>query len=74
VTPHLLLDIVVPATNAQEAQVAARQWAADEPNIVLVKLTRVRPAVMSNGEAWPGHWAVEFSYSVREIDQMQAGL
>jgi hypothetical protein len=28
-TPHLLLDIVVPATNAQEAQAAARAWAAE---------------------------------------------
>ena len=73
-TPHLLLDIVVPATNAQEAQAAALAWAADEPNIVLVKLTRVRPAVKSNGEAWPGHWAVEFSYSVVETDQLEAGL
>ena len=29
-TPHLLLDIVVPATNAAEAQAAARKWAYDE--------------------------------------------
>jgi hypothetical protein len=64
VTPHLLLDIVVPATNAQEAQVAARAWAAAEPKIVLVRLTRVRPAVKSNGERWFAHWAVEFVYSL----------
>jgi hypothetical protein len=62
-TPHLLLDIVVPAETAWDAEVAAKAWAADEPEIVLVKLTRVRPAVKSNGERWPGHWAVEFVYS-----------
>ena len=73
-TPHLLLDIVVPATNAAEAQAAARAWAYDETKIRLDRITRVRPAVMSDGSPWPGHWAVEFAYSVVESDQLQAGL
>ena len=73
-TPHLLLDIVVPATNAAEAQTAARAWAYDETKITLERITRVRPATMNGGEPWPGHWAVEFAYSVVESDQLQAGL
>ncbi len=73
-TPHLLLDIVVPATNAQEAQIAAKAWAYDETKIHLERITRVRPAAMSDGKPWPGHWAVEFVYTVVESDQLQAGL
>ena len=73
-TPHLLLDIVVPAETAWDAEVAAKAWAADEPKIRLERLTRVRPAVKSDGSAWPGHWAVEIAYSIVESDQLQAGL
>lgn len=73
-TPHLLLDIVVPAETAWDAEVAAKAWAYDETKIRLVRLTRVRPAVMSDGKPWPGHWAVEFAYSVVTTDQTELGL
>jgi len=77
-TPHLLLDIVVPATNAQEAQTAARAWAAAEPKIRLVRITRVRPAerpaATPPGNEWVNKWAVEIVYSIVESDQLQAGL
>jgi hypothetical protein len=68
VTPHLLLDIVVPAETAHDAEEAAKAWAAAKPDIVLVKLTRVRPG------DHVGLWRVEFAYSVVESDQLQAGL
>ena len=73
-TPHLLLDIVVPAETAWDAEVAAKAWAYDETKIHLERLTRVRPAVKSDGNPWPGHWSVEFAYSIVESDQLQAGL
>jgi len=77
-TPHLLLDIVVPATNAAEAQAAARAWIANEPKIRLVRLTRVRPAerpaATPPGNDWHDKWAVEFAYVPVESDQLQAGL
>ena len=73
-TPHLLLEIIVPGATAQDAELAAKAWAAAEPKIVLVRLTRVRPAVMSTGAPWPGKWSVELAYAPVESDQMQAGL
>ena len=73
-TPHLLLEIVVEGETAWDAEVAAKAWAAAEPKIVLVRLTRVRPAVMSTGEQWRGKWTVELEYTAVETDQMQAGL
>jgi hypothetical protein len=76
-TPHHLLEIVVEAKSDLEAQAAARAWAAAEPKIVLVRLTRVRPAVMSTGvpgDNWPDHWSVELEYTAVETDQLQAGL
>ena len=73
-TPHLLLEIVVPAETAQDAELAAKAWAAAEPKIVLVRLTRVRPAVMSTGVPWHDKWSVELAYTAVESDQMQAGL
>ena len=71
-TPHLLLDIVVPATNAQEAQAAARAWAAAEPKIRLDRVTRVRP----NGDPWGEKWTVEIAYSASADagDQGRLGL
>ena len=73
-TPHHLLEIVVEAKSDLEAQDAARAWAANEPKIVLVRLTRVRPAVMSTGAAWPGKWTVELAYTGVETDQAELGL
>jgi hypothetical protein len=73
-TPHLLLEIVVEAKSDLEAQAAARAWAAAEPKIRLVRLTRVRPAVMSTGAPWSGKWTVEIEYIAVENDQLQAGL
>ncbi len=73
-TPHLLLDIVVPANTAEEAQAKARAWAYDETKITLERITRVRPAVMSDGSAWPGHWSVEFAYGVVTTDQQELGI
>ena len=64
-TPHLLLDIVVPATNAQEAQTAARAHVEREPTWRLVKITRVRPVALSSSP-YPDHWKVELLYSVVE--------
>ena len=58
-TPHLLLDIVVPATNAQEAQAKARAYMAAQPGMRLVRLTRVRPARFPDHET---KWAVELAY------------
>jgi len=73
-TPHLLLDIVVPATNAAEAQAKARAWAYDDTKIRLERITRVRPAVWQDGSPLAGYWAVEFAYSVVESDQQGLGL
>ncbi len=77
-TPHLLLDIVVPATSAFMAAEAAREWAAAEPKIRLVRITRVRPAerppATPPGNEWHDKWAVEMAYSIVESDQLQAGL
>jgi hypothetical protein len=73
VTPHLL-EIVVDARSASEAQEAAAKWARAEPKIVLARLTRVRPAVMSTGAPWPDHWTVEIAFTAVESDQLQAGL
>lgn len=72
-TPQLL-EIVVDARSAAEAQEAAVKWARAEPKIVLVRLTRVRPAVMSTGAPWPDHWTVEIAFTAVESDQLQAGL
>ena len=55
-TPHLLLDIVVPATNAAEAQEAALAHVAARPGMKLVRITRVRPD-------HDGEWAVEIAYA-----------
>lgn len=76
-TPHLLLDIVVPAKSAFEAEEAAKAWAAAEPKIVLVRLTRVRPATGPSAVdryGWPSKWTVELEYTAVESDQLQAGL
>jgi hypothetical protein len=62
-TPHLLLDIVVPATNAQEAQARARAWIAARPTMRLEKITRVRPVAWAMAPSDDG-WSVEFLYSV----------
>lgn len=69
-----LLEIVVEARSAQEAQEQAVKWAAAEPKIRLVRLTRVRPAVMSTGAPWHDKWTVEIAYTAVESDQLQAGL
>ena len=53
-----LLTITVEARTAEEAHEQARKWAHAEPNIRLVRVTRVRPAVMSTGVAWHDHWQV----------------
>jgi hypothetical protein len=73
-TPHHLLEIVVEATSAYDAEAAARAWAAAEPKIRLVRLTRVRPAVFVTGTPFLNRWTVELEYTAVETDQMQAGL
>ena len=74
-TPHLLLEIIVPGATAQDAELAAKAWAADEPKIVLVRLTRVRPAnVWVNGYPWSGRWHVELAYTIVDRDQLGLGL
>ena len=73
-TPHLLLEIIVDAETAWDAEVAAKAWAAAEPKIRLVRLTRVRPAVTPDGrQAWE-RWNVELAYEVVESDQRELGL
>ena len=58
-----LLTITVDARTAQEPQEAARLWARGEPNIRLVRLTRVRPATPGPGNAPnPEKWAVEIAF------------
>jgi hypothetical protein len=71
-TPHHLLEIVVEAKSDLEAQAAARAWAAAEPKIRLVRLTRVRP--LTSGGITGARWIVEIEYTAVETDQMQAGL
>ena len=68
-----LLTIVVEAQTAWDAELAAKAWAAAEPAIRLVKLTRVRPATPAPGNP-PNHerWAVEIAYVTDA--QMDAGL
>ena len=65
-----LLTITVEARTAAEAQEAARKWAQAEPNIRLVRVTRVRPA--PGNAPNPERWAVEIAY-VTDV-QMDAGL
>ena len=69
-----LLTIVVEAQNAWDAELAAKAWAAAEPAIRLVKLTRVRPATPAPGNPPNAErWEVELAY-VAVADQMDAGL
>ena len=59
------LTIVVEGRTAQEAQEAARKWAAAEPGIRLRTITRIRPATPAPGnEPDPERWAVELAYVV----------
>jgi hypothetical protein len=58
-----LLELVFEAKDAIRAEQLARIWAAAEPGIRLDRVTRVRPAAMSNGDEWHEHWTVEIAYS-----------
>lgn len=65
-----LLTITVEARTAEEAQEQARKWAHAEPNIRLLRITRVRPA--PGNAPNPERWAVELAYLTDA--QMDAGL
>ena len=65
-----LLTITVEARTAEEAQEQARKWAHAEPNIRLLRITRVRPA--PGNQANPERWAVEIAYVTDA--QRDAGL
>ncbi len=68
-----LLTITVEARTAEEAMEQARKWAHAEPNIRLLRVTRVRPATPAPGNAPnPERWAVELAYLTDA--QMDAGL
>ena len=69
-----LLTLTFAAKTATEAEQMARDWAAAEPGIRLEKLTRVRPAVMSTGVEWVGHWIVEIAFRAVADDQQTLGL
>jgi len=56
-----LLTIMVDARTAQEAQEAVVKWVRAHPQIRLVRLTRVRPAMTSNAPDLD-KWAVEIAY------------
>ena len=67
-----LLELVFEAKTATIAEQLARVWAAAEPKIRLERVTRVRPAAMSNGDQWHEHWTVEIAYS--SVGQETLGL
>ena len=60
---NALATIVVEARTAQEAQAEAVRQVRADPTRRLRTVTRVRPYVNGNGNAWPGHWAVEVAYT-----------
>ena len=69
-----LLTLIFTAKTAIEAEQLARIWAAAEPKIRLDRVTRVRPAAMSNGDEWHEHWSVEIAYSAAADAGDQQGL
>ena len=69
-----LLELIFEAKSATIAEQLARIWAAAEPKIRLDRVTRVRPAAMSNGDQWHEHWTVEIAYTALSDDQQRLGL
>jgi hypothetical protein len=70
-----LLSIRVHATSAFDAAAEARAWAAAEPRIKAVRITRCRPADGPDGAALYGVWTVELAIDwVDEGQQVGLGL
>jgi hypothetical protein len=68
-----LLTIVVEAHTAQDAESEARRWAAAEPHIRLLALTRVRLSAWPDGTQRDDRWQVELRYRTVP-DQIEARL
>jgi hypothetical protein len=65
-TPTELTTLVIEARTAFEASAEAARQVREDPTRRLRTVTRVRPYINGNGNAWPDHWAVEVAYTPLE--------